>query len=915
MKNSIRFISFLLVILLALTSLPSNISAESDSGEILRELGILKGDLSGDLLLDQPLKRQDAVVLLSRLLGEEETAENYPRNPSFTDIADPYYIPFIAWAEDNGLTEGVGNGLFGFDEFLTNQQLMAFLLRSLGYEFYGAQYGLVPGKALELDLSPAGEKWDDSTTRQIMADRTVSILRIGRIKASNVTLERSLATSGTNLPDNGQLFQLIDFEYRKGLVVATFKAPAAQDYNSSRSNTTAAILYEGPDVDDIRVTVEKDESGEPIVLELEKQFYDSTTGVLLASFEHPEVPDDSTVEVRANYLEDRELIAHEAAHVVQQKSPGTYEPGEILLMLEEILGDILQTGTGNFTGGQFNDDELDKLEGLSTNPLYEENSSSGTNPLYEEEGSISGGSGDITFLENVSSFVPENLFAIVLHDGEEVETVEVSRSDYIRKNMTVTLKNIDVDKDGRLEIIFAYINGDHMADQYARNYGFKVEVVNSIISDLIINLHKASRLDTLTSTYNFGRLTVHVDRIEFRGHVTVLKAMQGVIVGTERTNPELDDEVIIALATESGEPDLRTYKVTDFGNRFRNDEDAYNYFSRYLDPDDDGDGLETAWLDPDSDGDGLDDVVFTKDKKPVRVIKPIDKASPLLYAADGGLGDNVTLYLQNGKVMFWTNGDEDCDDDDREVFPTRTYIDTIEIDKATPLLRTGRNPQTGKEIKIAAKTPIVIDHDDGSVSVSTIKEPDSLLLEQSSFPYARVVTDENDNALFIHIIQDALVVHIETKELDKSSPKIMFTNIDDLTEEEIDFLLSDEHEIETFVFRQELGQVQSSSARVYNKRKFAEIILEDREEELKKGGPRFKAGAELSKKVNIATDGSDGEDNDCDLVIIGDPPNLDGAVDFSEVPEGTEAVMVVDSFFDIFTELSVEFRGHVTVLK
>ncbi len=38
------------------------------SEETLRELGILKGDLSGDLLLDQPLKRQDVIVLLSRLL-------------------------------------------------------------------------------------------------------------------------------------------------------------------------------------------------------------------------------------------------------------------------------------------------------------------------------------------------------------------------------------------------------------------------------------------------------------------------------------------------------------------------------------------------------------------------------------------------------------------------------------------------------------------------------------------------------------------------------------------------------------------------------------------------------------------------------------------------------------------------------
>lgn len=911
MKTSIKIISFALALLLTLMGLPSNISAASESGEILRELGILKGDLNGDLLLDQPLKRQDAVVLLSRLLGEEDTAENYPGQTSFTDITDPYYIPFIAWAQDSGLTEGIGGGLFGYDDYLTNQQLLAFLLRALGYDFYGEAYGLVPGKAFELELSPAGEEWGQTTTRQIMADRTVTLLRKGRVKYSNITLERSLAIEDTDLPDNGQLFQLLDFEIRNGLVVATFKAPEASDYNSSRSNRTTIIINNGPEINDLRVTVEKDSNKNPIVLELEKQFYDSTTGVLLASFEHPDIPDESTVEVKVNYLEGRETAAHEAAHVVQQKSSRTYEPGELLLLLEDLLGDILQNGSGTFSGSEFNDDELDQLTGMQTNPYFVANSLSGDMVSLEDGGTITGGSGNITLQDSVTEFIPENLFTIILKDGKEIDCSDCVSYEVNGNNVSVTLSNLDIEKSGRIEIINAYVNTRHnWINMPSRGTAFTESEIQSIARALISNLSRLGKPGMLTSISSYGLLTIQKEVIDFSK--TALMQLHGVIVGTERTNSELDNEIIVAIPMENGEPELRTYKVFDYDNSFRSDEDAYAYFSRYLDPDDDGDGIDTLFVDPDSDGDGLDDVVFTKDKKPVEVTKRIDKSTPLLMTADGGLGDHVNLYLENGRVMFWTDGiDNDCDGTEEEKFATNTYIDTIQFSISNRAARTGRNPQTGKEIKIAANTPIVIDLADGSVTSTTIENADSFPEDVTTFPYAKIVTDKNDNALFIHIIQDAIVVYVESKELDKSSPKIMYTNTDDLTDEEIDFILSDEHNITKFVFRQEFGPVNGSSARIYNKRQFAEFIDYTTEEKAVAKTPRFKAGAELSK---TAAPGN-GEDNDCDLILVGDPPSMDGHVELGDIPEGTRAILVVDSFFDIFTEVSVDFRGHVTVLK
>lgn len=179
MKTKTRFLSLILTIVLVISVLPSNTVDANNNGELLRELGILKGDLDGNLLLNQPLKRQDAIVLLSRLLGVEAFAQTYPGEHSFSDVTNAYYDSFIAWAEESGLTEGIGEGIFGFDQYLKNQQLLAFLLRALGYEYYGADYSLVPAKSVELEISPDDENWNETTTRLLMADRTVALLRRG----------------------------------------------------------------------------------------------------------------------------------------------------------------------------------------------------------------------------------------------------------------------------------------------------------------------------------------------------------------------------------------------------------------------------------------------------------------------------------------------------------------------------------------------------------------------------------------------------------------------------------------------------------------------------------------------------------------------------------------------------------------
>ena len=52
---------------------------------------------------------------------------------AFTDVpADAYYADAAAWAEQKGITGGIGNGLFGPHNNCTRAQIVTFLYRMYG---------------------------------------------------------------------------------------------------------------------------------------------------------------------------------------------------------------------------------------------------------------------------------------------------------------------------------------------------------------------------------------------------------------------------------------------------------------------------------------------------------------------------------------------------------------------------------------------------------------------------------------------------------------------------------------------------------------------------------------------------------------------------------------------------------------
>ena len=91
------------------------------------ENGITGGTGDGKFSPDATCTRAQAVTFLYRASG----APAVSGNAAFSDVAtNAYYAAAVKWAEKNGITGGIGGGLFGSDNNCTRAQIVTFLYRS-----------------------------------------------------------------------------------------------------------------------------------------------------------------------------------------------------------------------------------------------------------------------------------------------------------------------------------------------------------------------------------------------------------------------------------------------------------------------------------------------------------------------------------------------------------------------------------------------------------------------------------------------------------------------------------------------------------------------------------------------------------------------------------------------------------------
>ena len=114
--------------------------SQEEKAEILNRLGVLLGDPDRGLMLDIKVRRSDAAVFFTRLLGREQ----YVKDRAETDFAESrfpdapegmWYTPYISYCTSIGLIAGRTDGYYYPDDNISEKEFANVLLKILGYEY------------------------------------------------------------------------------------------------------------------------------------------------------------------------------------------------------------------------------------------------------------------------------------------------------------------------------------------------------------------------------------------------------------------------------------------------------------------------------------------------------------------------------------------------------------------------------------------------------------------------------------------------------------------------------------------------------------------------------------------------------------------------------------------------------------
>ena len=105
--------------------------------EVLQAVGIMTGDENGNFNPDANVTRNEMAVIMSQLLNLNY--DYYRGTNPFTDVPS-WAAPYVAACAAEGVTSGIGDGLYGGDQNVTAAQAALMILKALGYFQYQADF-------------------------------------------------------------------------------------------------------------------------------------------------------------------------------------------------------------------------------------------------------------------------------------------------------------------------------------------------------------------------------------------------------------------------------------------------------------------------------------------------------------------------------------------------------------------------------------------------------------------------------------------------------------------------------------------------------------------------------------------------------------------------------------------------------
>ncbi|MDK9712142.1 hypothetical protein [Acidaminobacter sp.] len=105
-----------------------------NAGEQLKLWKLIEGDPYGNLNEGTFLKRSEMMVIFARMMGRFDEAYAYKFPSTFSDGVGHWAASYVAYAQNQGWTSGMGNNQFGFEVPHRAREAAVFMLKALGYK-------------------------------------------------------------------------------------------------------------------------------------------------------------------------------------------------------------------------------------------------------------------------------------------------------------------------------------------------------------------------------------------------------------------------------------------------------------------------------------------------------------------------------------------------------------------------------------------------------------------------------------------------------------------------------------------------------------------------------------------------------------------------------------------------------------
>ena len=149
------FTAAMLCLLLSLPASAFTTSELQDASEALFQRGVMVGDDTGAMRLEDPLTRAELAVILTRLHSsstQSDDCQDFSAQCSFTDVPE-WARPYAGYCAYHGLMVGYGGGLLGADDPVTPAAACTVVLRYLDLPDLAWDYNTACQAALDQGLT------------------------------------------------------------------------------------------------------------------------------------------------------------------------------------------------------------------------------------------------------------------------------------------------------------------------------------------------------------------------------------------------------------------------------------------------------------------------------------------------------------------------------------------------------------------------------------------------------------------------------------------------------------------------------------------------------------------------------------------------------------------------------------------